>query len=185
MSGATRAADRGVRLLATMSVLAAASVACSVRDTLPPPDCRDGGSAIIVAQSVPTASYVPCLEDLPPGWSVATVVVNQDHSVITFDSDRAGESGAVLRLEDTCPAGAGPLIPTAGEEVARRLVVDRTTSSYRADSFYRFVGGCVTFSFDFDRGARAAESRALADALVLVPRDMLNEGVRQFVGEDA
>ena len=171
-----------MRRILLVVAFAAVGAACSVRDTLPAPTCGPDSSIIIVAQSVPTASYVPCLDELPAGWMVSTVEVNQDHSVVTLDSDRAGQSAATLRFERTCAIGA--VAPTDRPDIARRLVVDRSASSFSAQSYYGFPGGCVTLLFDFDRGAPAAESRALAESLVLLSREELNEDIRQFVGED-
>src|SRR5215217_4686904 len=44
----------------------------------------------LMAQSVPSASLVPCVQLLPVGWSVAEVAVNNGRSVITLDHDRGG-----------------------------------------------------------------------------------------------
>jgi hypothetical protein len=175
---------RAMWTVAALVLVAATAAACSVRDTLPPPNCGADGSIIIVAQSVPTATFVPCLEALPAGWSVATVEVNQDHSVVTLDSDRAGTSGAVLTLTARCAGRASPALPTERPGVAQRVVVERAAPSYRAERFYSFAGGCVTFSFDFDRGTPGTESTRLVDALVLVSRAELDDDVRQFVGEE-
>lgn len=170
--------------LITVAIASVASTGCSVRDTLPAPVCGPDSSVIIVAQSVPTASYVPCLGPMPPGWSVTTVEVNQDHSVIMLDSELAGQEAAVLRLDEDCPVVGAASLSTDSNRLARRHVIDRTSSSFRATTYYRFVGGCVTLAFDFDRGVSAAQAEALEDALVLITRDEFNEDIRQFVGEE-
>jgi hypothetical protein len=43
-----------------------------------------------MAQSVPSASLVPCVRSSLAGWRVASVTVNRGRSVITLDNDRAG-----------------------------------------------------------------------------------------------
>jgi hypothetical protein len=43
-----------------------------------------------MAQSVPSAALVPCVQNLPAGWRLADVRVQDSSSRIAFDSDRAG-----------------------------------------------------------------------------------------------
>ena len=178
-------------------------VSCSVQQTLPPPTCFSGGTHLIVAQSVRSASQIPCLLDLPTGWTVATVQVNEHHSVVTLDSDRAGEGAAVLRLEEACDVTDAVLAPSdliALEEadlgleidpdappnrVERFDLIEQVQPSFRAERFYVFPGGCVSWTFDFDEGASATESLSIGNALVLTSRQVLQEGVREgFVDEE-
>ena len=53
--------------------------------------CSDLEPLWLMAQSVPSASLVPCVQLLPVGWTVAEVAVNNGRSVITLDHDRAGK----------------------------------------------------------------------------------------------
>ena len=53
--------------------------------------CGDLEPLWLMAQSVPSASLVPCVQLLPAGWTVAQVTVNNGRSVITVDHDRAGK----------------------------------------------------------------------------------------------
>ena len=78
------------------------------------------------AQSVPSASLVPCVRFLPVGWSVAEVAVNNGRSVITLDHDRAGAAALVVRLTAACdPSGA------VGGAVTRRRACATTSGSSR------------------------------------------------------
>lgn len=197
--GSNRRRAIGAVGLATLFVLAS----CSVEQTLPPPNCSSGGTVLIVAQSVRSASQVPCLADLPTGWTVAAVRVNEHHSVITLDSDRAGEGAAVLRLEESCDVtdavpARNDLVPLEAtdlgmgidasppQEPAERFdLIERVQPSFRAERFYVFPGGCVSWTFDFDEGASATESLSIGNALVLTSRQQLQEGIREgFVDEE-
>ena len=197
--GSNRRRAIGAVGLAALFVLAS----CSVEQTLPPPNCSSGGTVLIVAQSVRSASQVPCLADLPAGWTVAAVKVNEHHSVITLDSDRAGEGAAVLRLEESCDVtGAVPapndLVPLEATDLGMGIdtapppepaerfdLIEQVQPSFRAERFYVFPGGCVSWTFDFDEGASATESLSIGNALVLTSRQVLQEGVREgFVDEE-
>jgi hypothetical protein len=197
--------------LATLFVLAS----CSVEQTLPPPNCFTNGTGLIVAQSVRSASQVPCLLDLPTGWAVATVQVNEHHSVITLDSDRAGDGAAVLRLEEACDVTDAVSAPSdliaLGEDLdidiedneeleklfdsieseappkpAERFdLIERVQPSFRAERFYVFPGGCVSWTFDFDEGTSATESVSIGNALALMSRQKLQDNVREgFIDEE-
>ena len=74
------------------------------------------------AQSVPSASLVPCLRSLPAGWTLRNVTVNNGRSVLTLDNDRAGMGAMVIRLAATCdPAGASQVL--SDQPGVRRLML--------------------------------------------------------------
>lgn len=151
---------------------------------MPAPSCSWGGSSVIVAQSVPSASQVPCLEFLPDGWSVATVSVNQNRSVITLDSDRAGDKAATLRLEPTCDVSAAVSSVSEYPAAERFENIKQLAPGFRASRSYRFTGGCITWEFDFDDDASATEAVALGDALQLIPRQELSDRLSATFAED-
>ncbi len=174
------------RIVSVVGIVIALMVSgCSVVETVAPPSCSAGGSVFIIAQSVPTASQVPCLDFLPEGWTVATVDVNQDRSILTLDSDRAGSEAAVLRLDSSCdPSGAIPA-PSEFPTVERFDHVKRLAPGFRAERFYVFDGGCVSWNFDFSTDASATEAVAVGDALRLVSREELDDQLRAtFVEEE-
>ena len=85
--------------------------------------CGDLEPLWLMAQSVPSASLIPCLQLVPVDWTVAEVAVNNGRSVITLDHDRGGRAAMVVRLTAACdlagatevtseqrgqPAGIGP-----------------------------------------------------------------------------
>ncbi len=158
--------------------------ACSVEETMSEPRCPGGGSTLIVAQSVPSADRIPCLETLPDGWLVASVDVSHDGTEITLDSDRAGDGAATLRLVPACDVSAAVSSPSEYPGVERFDDIQELAPGFRASRFYRFDGGCVTWHFAFDADASATLAVALGDALDLVSREELSEQLREsFVGE--
>ena len=68
--------------------------------------CGDLESLWLEAQSVPSASLVPCIRSPLPGWTVAEVAVNDGRSVVIFNHDQAGPSAVVLRLTAACDPAA-------------------------------------------------------------------------------
>jgi hypothetical protein len=165
--------------------MALPAAACSVQQTLGAPSCDDGNSALIVAQSVPTASQVPCLGPLPDGWEVTTVNVNQDRTVVTLDSDRAGDSAAILRFEQRCDTADAVPAPSDQPAADRYDSITSATPSFEGARHYVFPGGCVSWAFDFESGASATDAIAVAGALMLISREDFNATIREsFIDEE-
>jgi tRNA A-37 threonylcarbamoyl transferase component Bud32/membrane-associated phospholipid phosphatase len=109
--------------------------------------CGDLEPLWLMAQSVPSASLIPCLQLVPVDWTVAKVAVNNGRSVITLDHDRAGSGAMVVRLTASCDL-AGATEVTSEQSGARRyLRVDRNSTEFSATRAYTFPGGCVTQRF--------------------------------------
>ncbi|MDH3680639.1 MAG: hypothetical protein OEV40_11880 [Acidimicrobiia bacterium] len=171
--------------LAVVVGLGLVASACSLEQALPVPDCIEGGSGLIVAQSVSTAELVPCLGPLPDGWSVEAVTVDQDGSEVRLDSDRAGDSAARLLYRQTCDVGEAVSVPSDQEGAEAYEYVGRITPGFQADRLYLFEGGCVRWEFDFDTDASATLSIELQDSLTLLSRTALNESIREsFIDEE-
>jgi hypothetical protein len=101
----------------------------------------------LMAQSVPSASLVPCVQVMPVGWTVAKVAVNNGRSVIMVDHDRAGKRAVVVELTAACDL-AGATEVTSEQPGARRyLRIDRNAPGFSATRFYAFPGGCITQRF--------------------------------------
>lgn len=174
-----------LRRLALLVAVGALATSCSVELTLPPPRCLEGGSGLIVAQSVPDAELIPCFLRLPAGWEIDGVRVGDDGSRVRLDSDRAGDDAAVLHYTRSCDPGDAVSIPSDQAGAERFEHIERLTPGFRADRYYFFDGGCVRWRFDFDDGAPAGLSVELDRSLVLVSRDVVNEGVREtFIDEE-
>ena len=167
-------------------VLLALVVGCSVRETLYGPSCSGRTSALIAAQSVPTATLLPCFEELPAGWEMASVQVNQAGTHVMLDSDRAGESAAAFNFAATCTVAPGAVSTPSDRAGAERFdLIERVTPSFRAMRYYVFEGGCVWWRFDFDRDVPSALSIELDNAVMLLERHVVNDNLREdFVDAD-
>jgi tRNA A-37 threonylcarbamoyl transferase component Bud32/membrane-associated phospholipid phosphatase len=122
---------------------AAVATSLGVKDA----GCGDLEPLWLMAQSVPSAALIPCLQLVPADWKVAEVAVNNGRSVITLDHDRDGSGTMVVRLTASCDV-AGATEVTSEQSGARRyLRVDRTSTEFSATRAYTFPGGCVTQRF--------------------------------------
>ena len=159
--------------------------ACSPDQALPPPSCAQGETAILVAQSVPSAALVPCFDPLPDGWEATSVDIGDDGTTIVFDSDRAGEAAARFRYAEACDIGAAVDARSALPHTRRFDLIESVTPAFRAQRFFVFEGGCMWWDFDFDDGVTATLSVELGERLNSVTRDDLNDSIREsFIDEE-
>jgi tRNA A-37 threonylcarbamoyl transferase component Bud32 len=107
-------------------------------------DCGDLEPLWLMAQSVPSASLVPCVHTRLPGWTVAEVAVNNGRSVITLDHDRAGKRAVVARLTAACDTTGAVETPSPAPGVRRDQLVEGPAGAFSATWFDRFPGGCLT-----------------------------------------
>jgi len=106
--------------------------------------CTDLEALWLEAQSVPSASLVPCVRSLPAGWTLAGVTVNDGRSVLSFDHDRAGAAALVVRLTAACDTAGAQERPAAEPTVQRFERLERARGESDATWYDRFPGGCVT-----------------------------------------
>jgi hypothetical protein len=130
-----------------------------------------------MAQSVPSASLVPCMQLLPVGWKVADVAVNNGRSVITLDATESGT--VVVTLAASCDL-AGAAEVTSEQPQARRFVrIDRTARGSSVTRAYVFPGGCVTQRFTTPGPAGPRMSDTASVELGFTTRQQLGQALDQ------
>lgn len=170
-------------LLAGPAVLAGTLTGCaSVVPTVP--ECTAAVRLALVAQSVPGATYVPCLTELPTGWTVTRFEAERGRTTFSLLSDRAEGREVDVRLAGRCDVtGATPEPPrTTGGRTYLRL--RSITPRYAGTLYDVFPGGCVSYRFDFARGPHIALMADLFEAVDLLPRRQLRLDVRQELGQE-
>jgi tRNA A-37 threonylcarbamoyl transferase component Bud32/membrane-associated phospholipid phosphatase len=105
--------------------------------------CTDLEPLWLMAQSVPSASLVPCVDSLPAGWSVGGVTVNDGRSVIRL-YDRPGPDAAVVRLSADCDVQGAKLVSSSQPETRRYMRIEGQAPQTSVTVFEVFPGGCVT-----------------------------------------
>jgi hypothetical protein len=136
------------------------------------PTCSQGehGAAshgvILMAQSVPTATLVPCLRTaLPLGWQFHYLDARNGAAVFSLDSDRDGDEAIKVRFEESCDTAGATEIPSDREDMRRFERVTQTTPTFAGERYYTFDGGCMTFLVQLDADAEGGDNRAEALAL--------------------
>jgi hypothetical protein len=136
----------------------------------------------LIAQSVPSSGYVPCIAELAPGWRTTDLLVENGRTSFRLASDRAAGHAVEVELRRQCdPAGATPIPPrTPGGSSFLRLA--SIAPRYAGTMFDVFPGGCVTYVFSFQRGPHIALMAELGAAVGFVPRAQLRLRLRERRG---
>ncbi len=131
------------------------------------------------AQSVPSASLVPCVRFLPAGWKVADVTVNDGRSVLTLANDRAGPGAMVVRLSSGCDVQGATRVPSDQSGARQFMRIDRLAPRFAATRFDVFLGGCVTTRMTAPAAFRAELTRDTPLILDFIPRQRLQRLLEQ------
>ena len=142
--------------------------------------CAPHEPLLLMAQSVPTAELVPCVEILPAGWTLGDVVVGDGRSRFTLTSDRGG----VLVAEPTASCDlAGAVELTSERTGARRyLRIERNAAGVAMTRAYTFPGGCVTQRLVAPEASRQQLASESSFALGFTTRDDLAAALRRDSG---
>jgi membrane-associated phospholipid phosphatase len=148
------------------------------------PDCGTSDLMVLIAQSVPSATQVPCIATLPAGWNLDHVHVTRGRSRFTLDSDIAGDDAVEVTLgpPGDCRVGDAQPVPSDEVDTFRYERPEQLTPALRARRFYVFEGGCVTYDFAFGRAASPALVFAADGALAFQSRPALVRSVRDDTG---
>jgi hypothetical protein len=150
-------------------VVGAVLTACS-----PPqneqPTCRSAPPTLLMAESVPTASLIPCVDALPQGWTWHSF--EADETSATFSLEQQDGDGTLeVQLLGSCtvsgdgsPVDGFPDATRYGSPVGQGASVTWTTT---------FPGGCSRASVTFSAPPPQSEIDRLERSISLLPRDQL------------
>ena len=141
--------------------------------------CGDLEPLWLEAQSVPSASLVPCIRSPLAGWTVAEVAVNDGRSVVILDHDRAGPSAVVLRLTAACNPGRAVPAPSPAPGVRRYQRAQPRTGEFMATWYDLFPGGCLTYRLHSTSDVEGSFTAELPALLTFATRDALRQALRQ------
>jgi membrane-associated phospholipid phosphatase/tRNA A-37 threonylcarbamoyl transferase component Bud32 len=135
--------------------------------------CSDQEALWLMAQAVPDATLVPCVQVTPPGWSLNDVKAGRGFASIVFDIDRPHQIAAVrVDLRPTCDVAGATEVRSEQPGARRYIRIDRTASPERVTRSYVFPGGCISERYiSPDSPERLAADASIA--LGFVTRDKL------------
>ena len=169
-------------LLTTVILAAAATLTgcADFGDTVP--GCGDPLRLAIIAQSVPSASYLPCIRSLPQGWNTSGFDPSQEGTSFLLNSDRSPGQPVTVRLSATCTTGGASASPPRAPGVLTYTRLTSVSPRFTGRLYDVFPGGCVSYTFDFALGSQIALMEQFEEAVGLYPRQQLRLVLKQKLG---
>lgn len=175
-----------MRRTAMAAVLTASLAGCTAGDTGQAPLCTNIADSVFVllAQSVPSATQLPCVSEFPAGWSFGGTDISSGLGRFWLDSDRGGIHAVQISLRSSCDTTDAIEERPAPDEAATRVYVrpDSLNPSFTGVRFLRFKGGCIDYTFHFASGASSTLAIEAVEALSLLPRATIVAEVQDVAG---
>ena len=174
------------RSLALAAILAGAALpACVSSQSFAPTCSRPVGSlTILMAQSVPSATELPCIRSFPPGWGYGGSDVRSGTARFWLDSDRAGFRAVEVDLSSACSTTGAAAVPASSDETGARAFEEPLSlpPHLSANRYLLFPGGCVTYRYRFGAGTSTTLALEAEETLSLVPRSIVVSQVQAEFG---
>jgi len=168
-------------VVAAVALLAGAG--CGRVESGAAPTCvpKRPDTLVLIAQSVPTATKLPCIASYPAGWHFDSLSVRNGRTGFVLDSDRAGRSAVTVELVPACDIAAATEIPSDEPGTLRYERILSVVGEFRAVRSYAFDGGCIVYRFHFNRQGRALVNE-VSVAIGFVERTAVDALVQQRSG---
>jgi hypothetical protein len=185
-----RWSTRRIALAATTVAIAAAAAYFTVVAFIPgpmsigtnAPRCGTSPTMILSAQAVPSAARLPCLTALPSGWHVGGADIASGHARFWLDSDQAGAQAVTITLSAACDTSGAQQIPSDQPGTRRFERPISLRPQFTDLRFYTFPGGCVSYRFNFTRGASSLLAIPVGSTVALMPRATLVDYIKNTEG---
>lgn len=146
------------------------------------PGCEAGARLATIAQSVPTASYVPCVAGLAEGWTAGDLDAGRGSTRFALLPHRSGARAVRVAFEESCDTRAATPAPPRAEGVRTSIRLESVSPRYAGTIFDVFPGGCVSYRFDFARGPHIALMEDLGNTVGLFSRRQLRVSLQDQLG---
>lgn len=174
-------ARRGLLFVAATAVAASA---CSPPD-LPAvaPLCNDVETVALLAQAVPTAEEVPCLDEYGDTVQVRTFDVDHTGATVVIAHATAGDEALTVTFARACRDAVGrELQPPATDGSSPDGFVEATGEGYRAREIDASPGGCVVTEYELETDRWEPVLDEVRDLVARVSRRTLAVRLRDLTG---
>jgi hypothetical protein len=144
----------------------------------------DDGVFVLLAQSVPSATELPCVSEFPAGWGFGGSDITRGLARFWLDSDRGGIHAVEVSLRRSCDTTDAVEEQPAPDEAGTQVFVrpDSLAPSFTGARFLLFEGGCIGYTFRFASGAASTLAIEAVEALSMIPRAAVVTDVRKDPG---
>jgi hypothetical protein len=154
-------------VVAASLVAALGASACAAPENAQPL-CHNDPPTVLMAESVPTASLIPCVRSVPGGWSFRSFEAND--TAATFSMQQQEGAVLIVELHGSCEP-VGERVPETEPSVqGYRSVQDGGT---RIVWTWTFTGGCARAELTFPSPPPDFDVEDVRAALSFISRDEL------------
>jgi hypothetical protein len=144
---------------------------------------EDGELFVLMAQSVPSATLIPCIESFPAGWSYGGSDVSNTVARFWLNSDRGGLHAVEVALAVSCRITGAVDVTNSTSEGGVRVYLDEfDLHPFTANKYFVFPGGCVTYRYRFGPEAEATLALEADEAVTFNLRTVLVAKVQEELG---
>ncbi len=144
---------------------------------------EDGELFVLMAQSVPSATLLPCIAGLPAGWKYGGSDVRSGSARFWLDSDRGGLHSVEVSLTPSCRiVGAVDVTNSTTEGGVRVYLHEFALHPFSANKYFLFPGGCVTYRIRFGPNAEPTLALEADQAVTFGLRTVLVRKIEQEFG---
>jgi membrane-associated phospholipid phosphatase/tRNA A-37 threonylcarbamoyl transferase component Bud32 len=137
--------------------------------------CSDQEALWLMAQAVPTAAAVPCVQLDPAGWSLNDVKAGSGFASIVFDVVQPYQAVAAVTVDllPSCDLAGATEVSSEQPQARRYIRIDRSATPTRVTRLYTFEGGCIAERFVSDLAPERLAAEA-SSTFGFVTRSQLN-----------
>jgi hypothetical protein len=140
------------------------------------------GMLVLVAQALPKASAVPCVQRVPAGWGITTFDAHDGGANLVLSYLTEDNQQLTVDVLPRCEPG-GAVEQVSDEPLVRRFDRKARDGGRFADErFYTFAGGCTRLRFGFSGTGREARADEIGGVLGFLSRAELDRQVREYTG---
>jgi hypothetical protein len=125
---------------------------------------------------------LPCIAELPSGWTADGADTGNGKAVFWLDSDQAGPRAVTVTLTAACNTSGAVRIPSDQPGAARYERPLALQPRFLLVRMYVVAGGCVTYRFSFAAGAAPSLAIFVDEAIAFEPRSVLVGYIRHSEG---
>lgn len=129
-------------------------------------DTTSLGRLLLMAQSAPDATLIPCIGNLPPGWEYLQARTSSSHGMLSF-TNHTFDLDADVVLSPSCDLSGAQQADSPRPGTQLFISGDGTTISFI------FEGGCTQFDYETRQLAESDEGQGLIDGVPFMTRDTL------------
>ena len=160
-----------MKRLSVLVAIALVTSGCMAASSRPPGCDASNSVTILLAQSVPTATRVPCLRELPLGWGFSGMRITDAGAEMWLSTTSGGVNAVTITFTGTCDVGDAEPVNPSLEEVGADVFLEMTSDDPVEGARYRrFDGGCITTRYAFPPGSSSSLVHEADEALSHVSR---------------